>query len=66
MSDLEKLTQEIRLATNYQVNKRILREKIQTDLHVPYNGGLFKASPELILLKSIEKNYSINAVNIIR
>ena len=48
MSDLEKLTQEIRLATNYQVNKRILREKIQTDLHVPYNGGLFKASPELI------------------
>ena len=48
MSDLEKLTQEIRLATNYQVNKRILREKIQTDLHVPYNGGLFKVSPELI------------------
>jgi hypothetical protein len=48
MSDLEKLTQEIRLATDYQVNKRILREKIQTDLHVPYNGGLFKVTPELI------------------
>ena len=48
MSDLEKLTQEIRLATNYQINKRILREKIQTDLHVPYNGGLFKVTPELI------------------
>jgi hypothetical protein len=48
MSDLEKLTEQIRLATDYQVNKRILREKIQTDLHVPYNSGLFKVSPELI------------------
>jgi len=48
MSDLEQITNEIRLATDYQVNKRILREKIQTDLQVPYNGGLFKVSPELI------------------
>ena len=52
MSDLEKLTQEIRLATDYQVNNRILREKIQTDLHVPYNGGLFKVTPELIAFLS--------------
>ena len=48
MSDLEKITQEIRLATDYQVNKRILREKIQTDLTLPYNGGLFKVSIELL------------------
>lgn len=48
MSDLDKLTSEIRLATDYQVNKRILREKIQTDLQVPYHGGLFKVTPELI------------------
>lgn len=48
MSDLEKIVNQIRLATDYQINKRILREKIQTDLHVPYNGGLFKVSPELI------------------
>ena len=48
MSELEKLTEQIRIATDYQINKRILREKIQTDLHVPYNGGLFKVSPELI------------------
>jgi hypothetical protein len=48
MSDLEKITNQIRLSTDYQVNKRILREKIQTDLHVPYNGGLFKISLELI------------------
>ena len=33
---------------HYQTNKRILREKIQTDLHVPYNNGLFKITPELI------------------
>jgi hypothetical protein len=48
MSDIEKITEQIRLATDYQINKRILREKIQTDLHVPYNGGLFKVTPELI------------------
>ena len=48
MSDLEKITQEIRKSTDYQINKRILREKIQTDLQVPYNGGLFKVTPELI------------------
>lgn len=48
MSDLEKLTNQIRLATDYQVNKRILREKNQTDLHVPFNNGLFKVTPELI------------------
>ena len=48
MSELEKLTTEIRRATDYQVNKRILREKIQTDLLIPYNGGLFKVSTELL------------------
>lgn len=48
MSNLEKITEQIRLATDYQTNKRILREKIQADLHMPYNGGLFKVSPELI------------------
>jgi len=48
MSDLDNLTAEIRRATDYQTNKRILREKIQTDLHFPYNGGLFKATQELI------------------
>jgi hypothetical protein len=46
MSELEKLTTEIKLATDYQINKKILREKIQTDLHFAYNGGLFKATPE--------------------
>ena len=48
MSDLENITNQIRLATDYQINKRILREKIQTDLQIPHNGGLFKVSIELI------------------
>ena len=48
MSELEKLTNEIKLATDYQINKRMLREKMQTDLHFPYSGGLFKLTPELL------------------
>ena len=46
--DLDQLTKEIRQATDYQVNRRILREKIQTDLHFAHNGGLFKVTPELL------------------
>ena len=48
MNNIDKITNEIRLVTDYQVNKRILREKIQTDLHIPYNGGIFKISIELL------------------
>ena len=48
MTELDQLTAQIKQATDYQVNKQILREKIQADLHFAYNGGLFKASPELI------------------
>jgi len=53
MTELEQLTAEIRRATDYQVNKRILREKIQTDLHVPYKGGLFKVTTDLISFLSV-------------
>ena len=52
MSDINKLVDQIRLSTDYQINKRILREKITMDLHFTYNGGLFKATPELILFAS--------------
>jgi hypothetical protein len=38
----------VRLATDYQTNKEILREKILTDLHVAHNGGLFQVTQELI------------------
>ncbi len=49
MADINQIIQTIAKATDYQKNKRILREKIQTDLHFTYNGGLFKSSPELIV-----------------
>ena len=48
MSELENLTAAIKRSTDYQINKRILREKIQTDLHVTYNGGLFLVTQELL------------------
>lgn len=48
MSNIESIVDEIRLATDFQINKRILREKIQTDLHMTHNGGMFKITPELL------------------
>lgn len=45
---INELVEQIKQSTDYQTNKQILREKIQTDLHFAYNSGLFKASPELI------------------
>jgi hypothetical protein len=48
MSELEQLTAQIKQSTDYQTNKQILREKIQTDLHITHNGGMFKITPELL------------------
>jgi hypothetical protein len=48
MNELDDLVAEMRLATDFQINKRILREKIQTDLHMTHNGGMFKITPELL------------------
>ncbi len=44
---IEELVQQIKQSTDYQINKKILREKTQADLHFAYNSGLFKATPEL-------------------
>ena len=48
MSDLPKIVEQVRLATDFATNKQILREKIQTDLHFAHNGGMFKITPELL------------------
>jgi hypothetical protein len=48
MTELENLVSEIKQSTDYQINRAILREKIQTDLHITHNGGLFKVTPDLI------------------
>lgn len=45
---IDQLVEQIKQSTDYQTNKRILREKVQADLHFAYNGGLFKSTPELI------------------
>ena len=48
MDNIDLLVNQIRQATDFQKNKLILREKIQTDLHLAHAGGLFKITPELI------------------
>jgi len=47
-TELDRLVQQVKLATDYQINKSALREKIQIELHLPYNNGLFKITPELL------------------
>lgn len=47
-TEIENLIASVKQATDYQVNKRLLREKMQTDLHFAYSGGLFKITPELL------------------
>lgn len=48
MTEINKLVDQIRQATDYQINREILREKIQTDLHVPFNGGMFYITTDLL------------------
>jgi hypothetical protein len=48
MDNVDLLVNQIRQATDFQKNKLILREKIQTDLHLAHASGLFKITPELI------------------
>ena len=65
MSDTTALVDQIRLATDYQINKEILREKILTDLHLAYNGGLFKVTPEIIMfanLQTLNENFYLEDV----
>jgi hypothetical protein len=47
MSNTEEILNRVKQATDYQINKRTLKEKILIDLHLPYNNGLFKVTPEL-------------------
>ena len=48
MAEIENLVKEIKQATDYQANRRTLRERIQTELHMTYGNGLFKLTPELL------------------
>jgi hypothetical protein len=44
----DKLVEQVRLSTDYQINKTILKEKALTELHLPYGGGLFFVDTNLI------------------
>lgn len=48
MTELEQIVNQIKLSTDYQINRIKLREKIQTDLHIAYNQGLFKITTDLL------------------
>jgi hypothetical protein len=48
MSTASDIVNQIKLSTDFQINKKQLREKILTDMHLPYNNGLFKITPELL------------------
>jgi hypothetical protein len=48
MNTINDIVTEVRRATDFQINKQILREKIQTDLHMTHRGGMFKITPELL------------------
>lgn len=45
---IDTIVNQVKSATDFQLNRRLLRERIQNDLHVPYSGGLFKITPDLI------------------
>lgn len=47
MHHIQDLINQIKQSTDYQINKKILKEKILIDLHMPYKNGLFKLSPEI-------------------
>lgn len=51
-ASITEIVDEIRQSTDFQINRRLLKEKIMADLHLPYNNGLFKISPELIAFVS--------------
>jgi hypothetical protein len=48
MNTVQNLVQQVKLSTDYQTNKRILKEKILTELHMPYGNGLFLLTPTLL------------------
>lgn len=45
---INQLVEHIKVATDYQKNKQALKEKILTDLHLSYAGGLFLIDVSLL------------------
>ena len=51
--EIQSIVDQVKQATDFQINKRLLKEKVKTDLSVPYNNGMFSISKELIAFVSI-------------
>lgn len=45
---VENLVEQIKQSTSNQINKKILREKTITDLHMVYGNGMFLISPTIL------------------
>ena len=45
---IQDLVAQVRQSTDYQINKRILKEKILTDLHMTYRNGMFLITPIIL------------------
>ena len=45
---VQDLVAQVRQSTDYQINKRILKEKILTDLHMTYRNGMFLIKPVIL------------------
>jgi len=48
MTEITNLVEQVKRSTDYQINKRLLREKAIADMHLPFEGGMFKITPELL------------------
>lgn len=60
MSIINETLSQIKKATDYQLNKKILREKVKSDLHVTHAGGLFLITPALLtFLTSFDVEYLV-------
>lgn len=52
MTTPDQLVEQVRQATDYQINRVLLKEKILEQLHMPYENGMFKITPELLAFVS--------------
>jgi hypothetical protein len=64
MTQVDAIVAAVKEATDYQTNKRILTEKMQAELHLPYNSGLFYVDMALIsfLSQSPDKDIYITDI----
>ena len=52
MNTPDQLVEQVKQATDYQINRILLKEKILEQLHMPYENGMFKLTPALLAFVS--------------